>query len=66
MKDYEKAEKYILEGLEGVKKVGDKYWEAMGYNYLGWLYKTRETKRLPKITSLVPMICLNPSVRKGC
>jgi tetratricopeptide (TPR) repeat protein len=28
MKDYEKAEKYILEGLEGVKKVGDKYWEA--------------------------------------
>ena len=28
MKDYEKAEKYILEGLEGVKKVGDKYWEG--------------------------------------
>jgi hypothetical protein len=49
MKDYEKAEKYLLEGLEGVKKVGDKYWEAVGYGYLGWLYtETRETKKKAK------------------
>jgi hypothetical protein len=66
MKDYEKAEKYILEGLEGVKKVGDKYWEAVqDIAILACYTKTRETKRLPKITSLVPMVCLNPSVRKG-
>jgi len=65
MKDYERAEKYILEGLEGVRKVGDKYWEAVGYHVLGWLYRDKGDKKLPKITSLVPIICLNPSVRKG-
>jgi tetratricopeptide (TPR) repeat protein len=65
MKDYEKAEKYILEGLEGVKKVGDKYWEATDINILVGYTKTRETKRRLKITLLVPMICINPSVRKG-
>ena len=64
MKDYEKAGKYILEGLEGVRKVGDKYWEAIGYRNLGYT-ETKETKRLPKITLLVPMICLNPLVQKG-
>jgi tetratricopeptide (TPR) repeat protein len=48
MKDYEKAEKYILEGLEGVKKVGDKYWEATGYQYLGWLYRDKGDKRTAK------------------
>jgi tetratricopeptide (TPR) repeat protein len=48
IKDYEKAEKYILEGL-----------------ILACYTETKETKRLPKITLLVPMICLNPSVRKG-
>ena len=37
MGDYENAEKYLFEGLEGVKKVGDKYWEATGYVYLTWL-----------------------------
>jgi tetratricopeptide (TPR) repeat protein len=48
MKDYEKAEKYILEGLEGVKKVGDKYWEAGGYRYLGWLYRDKGEKKTAK------------------
>jgi tetratricopeptide (TPR) repeat protein len=48
MKDYEKAEKYLLEGLEGVKKVGDKYWEAVGYHYLGWLYKDKGDKKTAK------------------
>jgi len=48
MKDYEKAEKYILEGLEGVKKVGDKYSEAMGYGYLGLLYTDKGDKKTAK------------------
>jgi tetratricopeptide (TPR) repeat protein len=48
MKDYEKAEKYLLEGLEGVKKVGDKYWEATGYQYLGWLYTDKGDKKTAK------------------
>jgi tetratricopeptide (TPR) repeat protein len=48
MKDYEKAKKYILEGLEGVKKVGDKYWEAFGYYVLGWLYKDKGNKKTAK------------------
>jgi len=48
MKDYKKAEKYILEGLEGVRKVGDKYWEATGYQYLGLLYKDKGNKKTAK------------------
>jgi hypothetical protein len=48
MKDYEKAEKYILEGLEGVKKVGDKFWEAIGYHYLGLLYRDKGDKKTGK------------------
>jgi tetratricopeptide (TPR) repeat protein len=48
MRDYKKAEKYILEGLEGVKKVGDKYWEATGYKYLGWLYEDKGDKKTAK------------------
>jgi len=38
MKDYKNAEKYLSEGLEGAKEVGDKYWEATGYQFLSWLY----------------------------
>jgi len=45
VKDYEKAEKYLLEGLEGLKKVRDKYWEATGYKYLGWLYRDKMDKK---------------------
>ena len=48
MKDYEKAEKYILEGLEGVKKVGDKFREAIGYHYLGLLYRDNGDKKTAK------------------
>jgi len=48
MKDYEKAKKYILEGLEGVKKVGDKYWEAYRYESLGWLYRDKGDKKTAK------------------
>ena len=48
MKDYEKAEKYILEGLEGVRKVGDKYWEALGYYGLGLLYRDKGDKKTAK------------------
>ena len=45
MKDYENAEKYLSEGLEGVKKVGDKFWEATGYRYLAWLYLDKGDKK---------------------
>jgi tetratricopeptide (TPR) repeat protein len=48
MKDYEKAEKYILEGLEGVRKVGNKYLEAVGYSYLGLLYRDKGDKKTAK------------------
>jgi len=48
MKDYENAEKYLSEGLEGVKNVGNKYWEATGYFYFGRLYKDRRDKRTAK------------------
>jgi len=48
MKDYEKAEKYLLEGLEGVKKVGDKHSEATGYGYIGLLYKNKGDKKTAK------------------
>jgi hypothetical protein len=33
-----------LEGLEGVKKVGDKYWEATAYAHLSLLYKNQGNK----------------------
>jgi tetratricopeptide (TPR) repeat protein len=39
--DYENAKKYLSEGLEDVKKVGDKYWMAKGYFYLGVLYESK-------------------------
>jgi tetratricopeptide (TPR) repeat protein len=45
MKDYENAEKYLSEGLEGVKKIDDKYWEAKGYWYFGWLYRDKGDKK---------------------
>jgi len=48
MRDYEKAEKYLLEGLEGVKKVGDKYSEAAGYRFLGLLYIDKGDKKTAK------------------
>jgi tetratricopeptide (TPR) repeat protein len=39
--NYKMAEKYLFEGLEGVKKAGNKEWEAVGYTYLGWLYRDK-------------------------
>jgi predicted negative regulator of RcsB-dependent stress response len=45
MKDYENAEKYLSEGLEGIKKVGDKYWEAVGYQFFGRLYRDKGDKK---------------------
>lgn len=45
IKDYENSEKYLAEGLEGVKEVGDKYWEATGYKYLAWLYEDEGDKK---------------------
>ena len=48
IKDYENAEKYLSEGLKGVKEVGDKYWEAIGYKRLGMLYKDEGDKKTAK------------------
>jgi tetratricopeptide (TPR) repeat protein len=48
MKDYENVEKYLSEGLEGVKKVGDKYWEATGCRYSGWILKDKGHKKEAK------------------
>ncbi|MFN3787296.1 MAG: tetratricopeptide repeat protein [Sulfurihydrogenibium azorense] len=39
MKDYNNATYYLKEGLTRIQKVGDKYWEAYAYGYLGWLYE---------------------------
>jgi tetratricopeptide (TPR) repeat protein len=48
MKNYENAEKYLSEGLESAKKVGDKFWEATGYRYLGNLYRDKGDKETTK------------------
>ncbi|HBT98458.1 MAG TPA: tetratricopeptide repeat protein [Sulfurihydrogenibium sp.] len=44
MKDYKNAEKYLSEGLEGVKRAGDEYFEAKGYSYFGDLYRDKGDK----------------------
>lgn len=36
-KDYAKAEEQITAGLKGAQQVGDRYWEATGFRYLGYL-----------------------------
>ena len=38
MKDYAKASDFLNDGLKRIQKVGDKYWEAYAFKYLGWLY----------------------------
>jgi tetratricopeptide (TPR) repeat protein len=45
IKDYENAEKYLSEGLQGVIRVGDKYWIAMGCRYSGWLLQDKGDKK---------------------
>jgi tetratricopeptide (TPR) repeat protein len=40
-KDLEKAERYLIEAIRQLKTTNNKYWEAMGYLYLGWLYKDK-------------------------
>ncbi|MEM3846636.1 MAG: tetratricopeptide repeat protein, partial [Candidatus Parvarchaeota archaeon] len=37
-KNYNSALSYINEGLNRIKRVGDKYMEAAGYENLGWYY----------------------------
>ncbi len=46
MKDFSQAEYYLNEGLKRIVKVGNKYWEATGYYYLGWFYGDK--KEIPK------------------
>lgn len=40
-KSYDKAKQCLLDGLQGVRKAQDAYWEGMAYRYLGWLYGDR-------------------------
>ncbi len=46
MKDFNDAYYYLQEGVKRVKKVGDKYWEAYGYKYLGWYFRDKSNKKL--------------------
>lgn len=39
--DLEKAEKHLIEAIRQLKTTNNKYWEAIGYLYLGWLYKDK-------------------------
>ncbi len=48
IKDYEKAKYYLREGLKRVQKVGDKYWEASGYEYFGNYYRNIGDKKSAK------------------
>jgi hypothetical protein len=48
MRDYKNAEKYLFEGLEDVKKIGDKFGEAMGYEYLRLFYEDKGDKKTAK------------------
>lgn len=47
-KNYIKAEQYLKDGLNMILKVGDKYWEAVAYGYLGWLYRDMGNIKLAK------------------
>ncbi|MGC9110229.1 MAG: hypothetical protein ACP5HI_08455, partial [Caldimicrobium sp.] len=38
-KDFKNALFYLNEGLKRVQKVGDKFWEGLGYEYLGLYFK---------------------------
>jgi Tfp pilus assembly protein PilF len=61
MKNYENAEKYLFEGLEGVKKVGDKSWEATCYVYLEGFMKIKERRKQRENTLIVHTIFINLS-----
>jgi len=39
MKKYREAFENLTEGLKRIQKVGDKYWEALAYEYFGCLYR---------------------------
>jgi tetratricopeptide (TPR) repeat protein len=47
-KNLEKAEKYLIEAIRQLKTTNNKYWEAMGYLYLGWLYKDKGNMKSSK------------------
>ncbi|MCS6808494.1 MAG: tetratricopeptide repeat protein [Bacteroidota bacterium] len=38
-RNYDIAQKYIQQGIEFAQKVGSRYWEATGYEYLGLVYR---------------------------
>jgi len=48
MKNYDKALDMLNDGLKKIQKVGDKFWEAVAYEYLGLLYMDRGNKGFAK------------------
>ncbi len=46
MEDFDNAFHNLQKGLEIIKKLGDKYWEAEGYKYLGLHYAFKGDKKL--------------------
>ena len=47
-KEFSKAEETLKEGLTRIQRIGDKYWEAGAYKYLGWLYRDMGRTALAK------------------
>jgi tetratricopeptide (TPR) repeat protein len=64
MGDYKKAEEYLSEGIKNIKKVGDKYWMAKGYSYLGALYESKGDVKTAKENFTRAYNLLNPSEQK--
>lgn len=45
-RNYEKAENYLSEGMNTIKLSGNKYWEAVGYEFYGYFYLAKNNKTL--------------------
>jgi tetratricopeptide (TPR) repeat protein len=48
LKNFSEAQYYLQKGLLMIQKLGDKYWEAIGYEYFGKLYLAQNQKNLAK------------------
>lgn len=45
---YQDSEVTLASGLEKIRKVGDQFWEAVAYNYMGWLYRDMGDRSLAR------------------
>jgi tetratricopeptide (TPR) repeat protein len=48
LKNFSEAQYYLQEGLLMTQKLGDKYWEAVGYYYFGKLYLAQNQESLAR------------------